>query len=328
MRTTKILMLSRKRITGYNSIEEIFDSLKDLKQKVHYKEVPYKQVSFIKIMRNILFSWREKGDVSHIIGDIHYASIGTGKRTVLTIHDIGSTLKGNVIKKMVLKLFWYWLPAIIVSKITVISNFTAKELLKIIPFAKNKISVVYNPYNDRIKYSPKIFNIQKPVILHIGTKENKNLLRVIKALVNINCHLIIVGKLSKEHYIALNNNNISFSNFFNIPYDDIVKLYHESDIISFPSLYEGFGMPILEANKAGRPVITSNICSMPEIAGDAACFVDPFDIKSINRGFLEVIYDENYREKLIQNGLKNIERFTPEKITDEYFKIYEKILNG
>src|SRR5690606_13296776 len=100
------------------------------------------------------------------------------------------------------------------------------------------------------------------------------------------------------------------------------------DIILFPSIYEGFGLPITEGNKAGRVVITSNISPMKDIAGDAACLVDPFDVLSIRNGLLKVMEDDVYRERLIKNGFENVKRFDAEFISDQYLAIYQKVAAG
>lgn len=324
----KINFIFRKKGKAF-SIEEVFESIisalpNDIEVEKTY--MPYSRMTPINILRNIIYSHKMRNEINHITGDVHISAIGTGKNTILTIHDINSILKGNIIKILFLKIFWFWIPAMIISKITVISEFTKEELIKVIPFAKRKISVVHNPYNELITFEPKIFDQNNPSILHIGTKENKNLIRVIQALSKIKCRLVIVGKLDEKQRKALADFNIEYSNKFDIPFSEINHLYHQCDIVSFPSLYEGFGMPILEGNKAGRPVLASNICSMPEIAGEAACLIDPTNIDDIKKGFLKIISNQNYREQLIENGYKNIERFKPEKISKDYIHIYNQIL--
>jgi glycosyltransferase involved in cell wall biosynthesis len=107
-----------------------------------------------------------------------------------------------------------------------------------------------------------------------------------------------------------------------------VSLYQDADIVSFPSTYEGFGMPILEAQAVGRVVVTSRVLSMPEVAGEGACFVDPFDPSSIRRGLEQVIGDGDYRQKLIQKGFKNVERFDAERIANQYREVYVKVAQG
>ena len=84
-------------------------------------------------------------------------------------------------------------------------------------------------------------------------------------------------------------------------------------------------MPIAEANATGRVVVTSNISSMPEVAGNAAAFVNPFAIESIKNGFLKVINDGVYRESLIQNGFENVKRFDRQQIANQYYDLYTKM---
>ena len=108
--------------------------------------------------------------------------------------------------------------------------------------------------------------------------------------------------------------------------DEMLDQYHQCDILSLISTLEGFGMPIVEANAVGRPVITSNTTSMPEIAGDAAMLVDPFDISSIREGFLKIIENSQLREELVQNGLQNHLRFQPKQLATEYAQLYYQLI--
>jgi glycosyltransferase involved in cell wall biosynthesis len=97
-------------------------------------------------------------------------------------------------------------------------------------------------------------------------------------------------------------------------------------MVLFPSTYEGFGLPIIEAQQTGRPVITSNISPMKEVAGNAACLTDPFSVQSIREGVLKVIQDDDYRNTLVRNGFNNAQRYNPEKIANEYFLIYQRLM--
>ena len=185
--------------------------------------------------------------------------------------------------------------------------------------------VIYNPYNPAFTYSEKEFNTHSPMILHIGTAARKNLLRVIEALSEMNCKLWIVGKLNSELLTALKLFKIDYSNEVDVPFERIVELYNQCDIVSFPSIYEGFGMPVIEANATGRVVLTSNRASIPEVAGDAAYYVDPLNIDSIKKGFLDLTTKGDLRERLIRNGRKNILRFKIDKIVDQYRSLYNQI---
>jgi glycosyltransferase involved in cell wall biosynthesis len=107
-----------------------------------------------------------------------------------------------------------------------------------------------------------------------------------------------------------------------------VKAYVDSDLLLFPSTYEGFGMPILEAQATGRAVVTSDVASMPYVAGDAACLVNPFSVDSIREGVLKVITEASYRDDLVAKGLENVYRFRPEVIVNSYFDLYREIESG
>jgi glycosyltransferase involved in cell wall biosynthesis len=104
--------------------------------------------------------------------------------------------------------------------------------------------------------------------------------------------------------------------------------YHEADILLFCSTIEGFGMPILEAQTVGRVVVTSNISSMPEVAGNGACLVDPLSISDIRNAIEWVCTSDDYRESLIQHGFENVKRFNPRTVARQYEAVYERVLNS
>jgi glycosyltransferase involved in cell wall biosynthesis len=106
------------------------------------------------------------------------------------------------------------------------------------------------------------------------------------------------------------------------------RAYENCDIVSFVSLYEGFGMPIMEANAIGRVVITGNITAMPEVAKNAALMVNPLDTEAIKNGILKLINDDNYRNQLIENGFKNVKRFDVKMITKQYLELYEEVYDN
>ncbi|MCF1190797.1 glycosyltransferase family 4 protein [Mangrovimonas sp. AS39] len=323
-----VTFLFRKRLPGFHSIEELFYNIsrrvgKEL--EVMNVELPYSKFSFKAIINNFRFVKKNKTGVFHITGHVNYLALATGKRTVLTIHDIQSSFYGGFIHQFFIKVFWYWLPALIVKRITVISEFSKFELEKIIPFAKQKIKVIYNPLNDQLKYSPKKINETCPKILLLGTKPNKNLERSLNALVGIQAKLLIVGKLSQEQSHLLQSSSFNFENFENLPYEQIIELYMESDMVLFPSTYEGFGMPIIEAQAIGRPVITSDFGAMKEVAGEGACFINPNDEVSIREGTMKIIKNAEFREDIIKKGKGNAERFSLEKIAQQYLNLYKEI---
>lgn len=149
-------MFFRKKREGVNSIEMVFSTIESLLPLHTSIQLPYEGASLKVLFGNILFAHRNKAKINHITGDAHYIALGLGRNTVLTVHDVQSALQiNNSLKRLYVKLFWFWLPALMVRRITVISEFTKNELSKIIPFAKNKILVIHNAFNPTIGYVKK-----------------------------------------------------------------------------------------------------------------------------------------------------------------------------
>ena len=268
-----------------------------------------------------------QGDVNHIAGDVHYlALLLRKKKTLLTLCDCGSLQRLEGIRRILVYFAWYWLPEKRSALISVISEHTKRELLRYVQCDPDKIRVVHCCVSPVFKPAPREFNAEKPTILQVGTYENKNVLRLAESLQGVKCRLQIVGRLSSHQIRTLRHYGVEYSNAENISEGQIVESYKNCDLLAFVSTYEGFGMPIIEANATGRPVVTSNIMSMPEVAGDAACLVNPFDTRSIREGILRVINDQPYRESLIKNGYANAERFNPKSIASQYTKLYEELL--
>lgn len=211
------------------------------------------------------------------------------------------------------------------NRITTISYFSKKQVLELAPWARKKITVIYNPVNSILEKKTKKFNSEYPVILHLGTKQNKNLDRTVLALVDIPCKLVIVGILNKEQLEILKMSKIDFENHVNIPFTHIKELYEYCDLVAFISLYEGFGMPIIEAQKVGRAVITSDRSSIPEVANNTALMVDPENIEAIHAGFKKLINDDYFRNQLIEEGFKNVKRFDINNIANQYLELYKKL---
>jgi glycosyltransferase involved in cell wall biosynthesis len=269
---------------------------------------------------------KNSGKINHITGDIYYTVLGLpANNTLITIHDLGIYNNSKGFKRIFFYYFWYYLPIKKAKYITCISEFTKKEIEKKIKCNVDKIKVIHNPISFSYTYSPKEFNEANPRILHIGTRPNKNLERVIEALEGIKCHLRIIGKLTSEQEKLLTEKKINYSIGINLTDEEMLNEYELCDIVSFPSLYEGFGMPVIEAQAVGRVVLGANIEPLIEISNQAMCCVNPYDADSIRSGFVKLISSKGYRNNLIEKGLENIEKFKPEVIANQYYKIYESI---
>lgn len=326
----KVKLFFRKPRAGFRSIEELFRIIVNEEKSTQYEilEVPEKRISLTNILKNLKFAFANRGRVNHITGDVQYIALATGRNTVLTIHDCNSVLSGSWYKMVLIKLFWFWLPALMVKRITTISSASKKELERIIPFARKKIRVIPNPYNPALleKQEDKVIKTSKPIILLLGTKSNKNLERTIEAMERLPYILHIIGELSIHQKDLLERYKIDYGSYFNLPYDEVTKLYHQCTAVCFTSTYEGFGMPIIEAQLVGKPVITSNIEPMTWVASEGgACFVDPNSIANIREGVLKVMENIGYRQQLIDAGRLNVQRFEPKKIAGMYEEVYDEI---
>lgn len=271
-------------------------------------------------------SYSHKDKIFHITGDIQYvACLMNPQNTVMTIHDLVPLYNKNVpwYSKKLCYWLWFYFPLKRLHFITCISEATKQDIIKFFPWAENKITVIKNPVDDRFIYTPKNINIQKPRILHIGTKENKNLLRVIEALNNFSCHLRIVGKLNNVQQETLDKSSIEYSNVWGISDEAIIQEYKDADIISFPSTFEGFGMPIIEGQSVGRPVVTSNIEPMKSVAGEGAIIVNPYDVESIRKGFTN--HTSNDFSNIIKKGRSNVIFYSSTEIAKKYLAIYKAI---
>ena len=327
----------------YNSIEEVFmTTLQAFPKDVTFDrhDLPHTGAGAKAIVGNMIYAWRHRGLINHITGDVHYIALATGRNTVLTIHDVHSILRGPFFKRFIVKILWFWMPALLVKKITTVSPKTQSELASIVPFAKKKICIVANPYNPKVgdgqwtvgsrqlavgsgpSFVKASAGEEKRVVFLVGTKVNKNLERTIEALRTLDIKLIVLGKLSSSQIHQLNKCGLSYENYFNIPFTTVASLYRRSDLVCFASLYEGFGMPVLEAQLSGKPVVTSYIEPLNWVAGDGALLVDPLDTLSIREGVTKLLRDSSLCQELINKGMKNVSRFAPKRIAETYQEIY------
>lgn len=277
-------------------------------------------------LRDAWAARKAQGDVNHVTGDTHYLTFFLDRqRTVLTVADLVSLERLRGIKRWLLWLLWYWLPVKCSCKVVTISECTRAALLKSVRCSPAKVQVIHCPVSSEFQPKPSQWNAACPRILHIGTTPNKNIDRVAEALSRIQCCLVVVGPMTPAQVAVLIQHGIKYENPVGLSRAALVEEYAKSDLLLFVSTYEGFGLPIVEANAVGRPVVTSNLSSMPEVAGAAACLVDPYRVEEIRAGVLKVMGDVEYREQLIAAGHVNAKRFRAESVAAQYAALYREV---
>lgn len=203
-----------------------------------------------------------------------------------------------------------------IDMVIAVSKATKNDLLEVSSLPGEKIKVIYEGVNDEFKPQDKVdiekfrneLKLPKDFILAIGgVGERRNLERVKEAAKNYN--LVITGQT--------------------IPYlkpEWMPLLFAAAQVLLYPSLYEGFGLPVLEAMAVGTPVVTASVSSIPEVGAEAVLYVDPLSVEDIKRGLKEVIHDSDLRKMLIKRGQKRANNFSWEKCAKETALIYRHLL--
>lgn len=247
---------------------------------------------------------------------------------ITTIHDLVPIVLPRFTPKIIVethkeRLKWVQKES---KKIIVPSNSTKEDLIKL-GFEENKIVVIYEAPNitkasqAQVEDSKKKYSIHEDYIIMIGTNPRKNIERAVKAY-----HLAKHGKNLKMLIIGENKGlklederGVRFLGF--VPTEDLSPLLTGAKALVFPSLYEGFGVPILESFACEVPVVTSNISSMPEASGGAAILVDPYEPNSIAEGIEEAL---SKPKTLITKGLKVVANYSWQKCAEETLKVYKE----
>lgn len=330
---------------------------KYIKGNTDLKEFPllsagiYKLIyGFVPLPYRMMFG---RGDITHFFNFL--IPPGVKGKKVCTIHDLAFIRYPDTVNLRTRRMLHLNIKRTIkrADKIFVVSEFTGKELKELYGVGDSKICVVYNAI-DRELYRPitmdeqgkgilKKYGIEdKNYILYLGTIEpRKNLERLITAYARTveklkRCEkdippLVLAGKLGWYYDKILERikaegieDRVKMPGY--VPDEDKPYLYSSALAFAFPSLYEGFGMPVIEAMACGAPVLTSNVSSLPEVAGNCAVLCDPLSEFSIAKGLYRLITEPELREELTEKGLERSRHFTWEESAKKTYEVYRSLL--
>jgi len=312
----------------------------NIPSKSLFLRVLYEQVVFP------LKAWRNNLDVIHFPASV--SSLFFFSPSVLTLHDLTPLIYPGFVPS-VLRYYWkltYKLSARRANFIIAVSHTVKKDIIKLLDIDPEKIEVVYhgnNPWIQKTKdKGGRVFDAQNnkssfPYILWVGKiYTHKNLTRLLYAYnkliktKNIKHRLILCGMKGwgySSFLKVLQELNLQDKVIFKgyVADNELKLIYTNASLFAFPSLSEGFGLPILEAMSCGTPVVTSNYGAMAEIAGDAALLVNPYNINEIAEAMYSVLTDENLRKDLIRKGLKRVKEFSWKKTARETLEVYKRV---
>lgn len=293
------------------------------------------------------FFFGADGDITHFFNFL--LPPGVRGKSVLTVHDMAYLVCPETVRfktKMMLRLTLKK-SCQRADKIVTISHFTKRELLRLMRIPEEKVVVVHLGVDPR-KFFPRPpegevetvrhkYGIQRDYLLYVGTLEpRKNIERLIEAYSLAKGRLrempllVLAGRKGWlydaifERVTALQlQNDVLFPGY--VEDHEVPALLSGALAFLFPSLYEGFGLPPLEAMACGTPVLTSNTSSLPEVAGDAALLVDPNSVEEIAEGIKRLVTDVDLRQMLSRQGLERSKAFTWERAAKRHMEIYESL---
>ena len=266
---------------------------------------------------------RTNSEICHITGDIYFSIVGSRKRlTVVTLHDLGMIESPNPLKRWLKRKLWLHLPLRHCNRVIAVSNETKRDILARSSYPSERIVVIPSVISPTYQRRAKCPENSTPQVLHIGLAENKNLDRHAAALAGLDIHLRIIGEPSDQQHAMLRSLDMDYSFASKLSESELQNEYASSDALLFCSTLEGFGMPIIEAQTIGLPVITSALAPMDDTAGDGALLVDPTDPDAIREAVLTIVNKPDERDQLIEKGHLNAERFSAAAAARRHAELY------
>ena len=239
-------------------------------------------------------------------------------RQVVVLHDVSFMRFPETYSFMFRNYYRFLVPRLIRKAVHImtVSHFSKMEIKTLYGISPDKISVIYAAVSDRFSAGSTIDGREKYLLAVSSLKHQKNFERLIEAfgmIRNRDVKLVIVGDIDASYRdISLAEKVGAAAGvelLGRVSDEELIGLYRNAQAFIYPSLYEGFGLPPLEAMACGCPVVTANTASLPEVCGDAVCYVDPYDTVDISRGINQVLASGGLRSELREKGLKRVSLF-------------------
>ena len=285
-----------------------------------------------------------KIDIYH--GLSHELPLGIEKtniKTVVTIHDLIFIRYPHLFRTIDRKIYYKKFKSACqrADKIIAISQQTKKDIIDFFYIPEEKIEVVYqgcnaifhHPITDNTKQAvQEKYNVPKDYLLSVGSiEERKNLLTILNTLKELpNQKLVVIGngkayKIKCLRFISKHNlsNRVLFLSDLNL--DEMASIYQNAQMLIYPSIFEGFGIPILEALFSKTPVITSKDGCFTEVGGAFSKYINPLSVEQMKEAIIEIINSNEIQEKMKIKGLEHAQNFTDDKIADNLMKVYNTL---
>jgi glycosyltransferase involved in cell wall biosynthesis len=286
---------------------------------------PYESRGLLPRFSNARAAQRASGDVHHLVGDNGYlAPALPARRTILTVHDCIPDAGAPSLRLTALRHLWIVAPARRVARIVAVSQYTRLEVLRLSGIAPERVVVIPTVVPPIAAPPPRPFPA-RPRVLQLGTAHNKNIERLATALTGLNVELLVVGPLSNSQRTAIAASGLACEQHDALDDTGLADAYARSDLVAVVSTLEGFGMPVIEAQRLRRPLVVARATALPETAGAGAAFVDPWDVASIRAGFQQCLDDAGFRERLVAEGVRNAQRYSVASAAAAHVALYQEV---
>ncbi len=325
----EVVQFCRKPVPGAFSIERVDRNIRaalpdDIRVRVCENRHPSRG-----LLPRLSDAWRAArlaGQVNHVTGDVHYLTFFLPRRrTVLTIHDTVLIEREAGLRRFLLWLLWLYLPARRANWLVTISEASRARIRALLRAPDLPVEVIPNPLDPAFRPQPYPDIDGRFRFLHLGTKMNKNLERTMEALAGLDIELTVIGALTPAQQELAGRLGLALRNRVGLSDDALREEYARAHAVLFVSLAEGFGLPILEAQTVGRPVLTSDRAPMSDVAGDGARLVDPEDTDAIRQACREIMQSAELRAQLIEKGQINAATYAPSACAGAYAALYRRI---